>query len=75
MKYYAKINDEYINILNLLNNPFRLRNSKYDRDAICYTEDEVKILKHVYPEIQLEIFKLYKRESNATRNKRTNQQS
>ena len=71
MKYYAKLNSEYINVLNLYNNPFRLRNSKYDRDAICYTEDETKILKRVYPEIQLEIFKLYKRESYATRNKRT----
>ena len=73
MKYYAKINGEYINILNLFTNPFRLRNSKYDRDAICYTEDEAKILKHVYPDVQLEIFKLYKRESYVTRNKRTNQ--
>lgn len=73
MKYYAKINNEYINILNLFTNPFRLRNSKYDRDAICYTEDEIKILKRVYPQIELEIFKLYKRQSYATRNKRTNQ--
>ena len=71
MKYYAKINNEYINILNLFTNPFRLRNSKYDRDAICYTEDEIKILKRVYPQIELEIFKLYKRQSYATRNKRT----
>ena len=73
MKYYAKINNEYINILNLFTNPFRLRNSKYDRDAICYTEDEIKILKRVYPQIELEIFKLYKRQSYASRNKRTNQ--
>ena len=72
MKYYAKINNEYINILNLFTNPFRLRNSKYDRDAICYTEDEIKILKRVYPQIELEIFKLYKRQSYASRNKRTN---
>jgi hypothetical protein len=71
VKYYAKLNGEYINILNLFNNPFRLRNSKYDRDAICYTEDETKILKRVYPEIQLEIFKLYKRQSYVTRNQRT----
>jgi hypothetical protein len=73
VKYYAKINNEYINILNLFTNPFRLRNSKYDRDAICYTEDETKILKRVYPQIELEIFKLYKRQSYASRNKRTNQ--
>lgn len=73
MKYYAKINNEYINILNLFTNPFRLRNSKYDRDAICYTEDECKILKRVYPSIEFEIFKLYKRQNNVTRNKRTNQ--
>ena len=71
MKYYAKINNEYVNILNLFTKPFRLRNSKYDRDAICYTEDEIKILKRVYPQIELEIFKLYKRQSYATRNKRT----
>jgi len=71
MKYYAKLNGEYINILNLYNNPFRLRNSKYDRDAICYTEDETKILKRVYPEIELIIFKLYKRQSYVTRNQRT----
>lgn len=71
MKYYAKLNNEYVNILNLFTNPFRLRNSKYDRDAICYTKDETKILLRVYPEIQLEIFKLYKRQSYATRNKRT----
>ena len=73
MKYYAKLNGEYINILNLYNNPFRLRNSKYDRDAICYTENESKILKRVYPEIELIIFKLYKRQSYVTRNQRTNQ--
>ena len=73
MKYYAKLNGEYLNIISLTTNPFRLRNSKYDRDAICYTEDETKILKRVYPEIELEIFKLYKRESYVTRNKRTNQ--
>jgi hypothetical protein len=71
MKYYAKLNGEYINILNLYNNPFRLRNSKYDRDAICYTENETKILKRVYPEIELIIFKLYKRQSYVTRNQRT----
>ena len=71
MKYYAKLNGEYINILNLYNNPFRLRNSKYDRDAICYTENESKILKRVYPEIELIIFKLYKRQSYVTRNQRT----
>jgi hypothetical protein len=73
VKYYAKLNGEYLNIISLTTNPFRLRNSKYDRDAICYTEDETKILKRVYPEIELEIFKLYKRESYVTRNKRTNQ--
>jgi hypothetical protein len=73
MKYLAKLNGEYINILNLYNNPFRLRNSKYDRDAICYTENETKILKRVYPEIELIIFKLYKRQSYVTRNQRTNQ--
>ncbi len=68
MKYYAKLNNEYINILNLFTNQFRLRNSKYDRDAICYTEDEIKILKRVYPTIEFEIFKLYKRESYVTKN-------
>jgi hypothetical protein len=73
MKYYAKLNGEYINIICLTTNPFKLRNSKYDRDAICYTEDEIKILKRVYPTIEFEIFKLYKRESYVTRNKRTNQ--
>jgi len=73
MKYYAKLNGEYLNIISLTTNPFRLRNSKYDRDAICYTEDETKILKRVYSLIEFEIFKLYKRESYATRNKRTNQ--
>ena len=68
MKYYAKLNGEYLNIISLTTNPFRLRNSKYDRDAICYTENECKILKHVYPNIQFEIFNLYKRNRNVTRN-------
>ena len=73
MKYYAKLNGEYINIICLLTNPFRLRNSKYDRDAICYTEIEAIILRRTYPLIEFEIFKLYKRNRNVTRNKRTNQ--
>lgn len=72
MKYYAKLNNHYINILGLFTTPFRLRDTLKDRDSICYTEDETKILKRVYPKIKFEIFKLYKRQSYATRNKRTN---
>jgi hypothetical protein len=68
MKYYAKLNGEYINIISLTTNPFRLRNSKYDRDAICYTEIEARILRRTYPDIQFEIFNLYKRNRNVTRN-------
>ena len=68
MKYYAKLNGEYINIICLTTNPFKLRNSKYDRDAICYTENESIILRRTYPLIEFEIFKLYKRNRNVTRN-------
>jgi len=68
MKYYAKLNGEYINIICLTTNPFRLRNSKYDCDAICYTENESIILRLTYPQIQFEIFKLYKRNQYVARN-------
>ena len=68
MKYLAKLNGEYINIICLKTNPFRLRNSKYDRDAICYTQDEARILRRIYPNIEFEIFKLYKRNQYVTRN-------
>ena len=68
MKYYAKLNGEYINIICLTTNPFKLRNTKYDRDAICYTEIEARILRRTYPDIQFEIFNLYKRNRNVTRN-------
>ena len=71
MKYYAKINNYYLNIICLRSKPFRLRDTFKDTDSICYTENECKILRHVYPNIQFEIFNLYKRESYATRNKRT----
>lgn len=73
MKYYAKLNNHYINILGLFTTPFRLRDTLKDRDAICYTENECKILKRVYPKIEFEIFKLYKRESYAPRNNGKNQ--
>jgi hypothetical protein len=68
MKYLAKLNGEYINIICLTTNPFKLRNTKYDRDAICYTEIEARILRRTYPDIQFEIFNLYKRNRNVTRN-------
>jgi hypothetical protein len=68
MKYLAKLNGEYINIICLTTNPFKLRNTKYDRDAICYTEIESRILRRTYPDIQFEIFNLYKRNRNVTRN-------
>jgi len=68
VKYLAKLNGEYINIICLTTNPFKLRNTKYDRDAICYTENELIILRRTYPQIQFEIFKLYKRNQYVTRN-------
>lgn len=71
MKYYAKLDNYYINVLGLFTTPFRLRDTLKDRDSICYTEDECKMLKRVYPKIKFETFKLYSRQSYATRNKRT----
>lgn len=68
MKYLAKLNGEYINIICLKTNPFRLRNTKHERDAICYTEFETKILRRTYPNIQFEIFNLYKKNYYVTRN-------
>ena len=72
--YYAKLGNSYINILSLkTSTPNRLKNTNKDRDAICYTENEAIILMRLYPNIQLEIFKLYKRQSYATRNYGKNQ--
>jgi hypothetical protein len=71
--YFAKIGNNYINVLGVTTStPNRLKNTSKDRDAIIYTEKEIKILRQLYPEIQTEIFKIYKRESYAPRNYREN---
>jgi hypothetical protein len=69
---YAKINGYYINIISLKTNPYRLRNTKNEREAIIYTEDECRILMRVYPEIEFETFKIYK-QYYAPRNQSKNQ--
>jgi hypothetical protein len=73
VNYFAKIGNNYINILGVTTSkPNRLRDCHKDRDAIIYTEKEIRILRQLYPQIQTEIFKLYKRESYAPRNNREN---
>ena len=73
MNYYAKINGYYINIISLKTNPYRLRNTKNERESICYTLEECRILMRVYPTIEFELFKIYTKPNYAPRNKRTNQ--
>jgi hypothetical protein len=73
VNYYAKLNGYYINIISLRTNPYRLRNTRNEREAICYTEDECKILKRVYPGIEFELFKLYTKKYYAPRNQSKNQ--
>lgn len=73
INYFAKIGNSYLNVLGVTTStPNRLKNCAKDRDAIIYTEKEIRILRQLYPEIQIEIFKLYKRESYAPRNIREN---
>jgi hypothetical protein len=73
INYFAKIGNSYINILGVTTStPNRLKDCYKDRDAIIYTEKEIRILRQLYPQIQTEIFKIYKRISYAPRNNREN---
>lgn len=74
VNYFARICNNYINILGVTTaTPNRLRDCHKYRDAIIYTEKEIRILRQLYPQIQTEIFKPYKRKSYASRDNRKNQ--
>ena len=49
--YYAKIGGSFINYLNLFNKPFRLKNTKIEKDSILYNDREIEIIKEIHPEI------------------------
>ena len=68
MKYLAKLNGFYLNVISLYIKPNRLRDTRSEREAICYTANEIKYLRKLYPNIQIEIFKLYKKNYYVTRN-------
>lgn len=68
MKYYAKLNGVYLNIISLYINPNRLRDTRSEKEAICYTANEIKYLCKLYSNIQIEIFKLYTKKYYVARN-------
>jgi hypothetical protein len=68
VKYYAKLNNVYLNVISLYTNPNRLRDTRTEKEAICYSDNEIKYLLKLYPNIQIEIFKLYTKKYYVTRN-------
>ena len=58
--YFAKIRGSYINYLNLFSEkPMRLRNTTIEKESIVYTISDIKRIKMLHPEVEIEIEKKY----------------
>jgi len=58
--YFAKIRGSYINYLNLFSQkPMRLRNTTNEKESIVYTISDIKRIKMLHPEVEIEIEKKY----------------
>lgn len=53
--YYAKVRGSFINYLNLFSdNPIRLKNTIHEKESILYSDQEIKKLLKIHPEIEIE---------------------
>jgi len=58
--YFAKIRGSYVNYLNLFSQkPMRLRNTTNEKESIVYTANDIRRIKTLHPEVEIEIEKKY----------------
>lgn len=58
--YFAKIRGSYVNYLNLFSQkPMRLRNTTNEKESIVYTANDIRRIKTLHTEVEIEIEKKY----------------